>query len=313
MTPQTHRPIPTNMPLPKPQIHGHRAARGLRPENTLAAVEYALRPPAVDGIEVDLAITADDIIVLHHDLCLNPAATRDATGQWLASPKPIRQLRHADLSQYDVGRLKPGADYTARFPQQRPTDGARIPTLDDCVNLLRGLGKTDITLNLEIKNAPRYPNLTPPPQHHVALLFAKLSQLKLPNPIFIQSFDWRLMRIANDIKKHPPLELKTGITTTMQPTDECRHYLPAAIAAQLTQSSAVPDAVLVAIAQAGANVWSSDHRDLTQSLIHQAHDLGLKVYAWTVNEPKDIEKLTTWGIDAITTDYPKRCHQIIHG
>ncbi|MDA8014874.1 MAG: glycerophosphodiester phosphodiesterase, partial [Gammaproteobacteria bacterium] len=49
------------------QIHGHRGARGRRPENTLAALAYALENGA-DGVEVDVCVTADDRVVLHHDL-----------------------------------------------------------------------------------------------------------------------------------------------------------------------------------------------------------------------------------------------------
>ena len=49
-----------------PLLLGHRGVRGLRPENTLAAVSYALEA-GLDGVEVDLQRLADGAIVLFHD------------------------------------------------------------------------------------------------------------------------------------------------------------------------------------------------------------------------------------------------------
>jgi len=48
------------------KIVGHRGARGLAPENTLAAIDKALEHQ-VDEIEIDVRITADNIAVLAHD------------------------------------------------------------------------------------------------------------------------------------------------------------------------------------------------------------------------------------------------------
>lgn len=40
--------------------------------------------------------------------------------------------------------------------------------------------------------------------------------------------------------------------------------------------------------------------------ISMAKKEGFKVYAWTVNEPKDIRKIKTYGVDGIISDYPDR-------
>lgn len=47
-------------------IIGHRGAKGLAPENTLASLEKALAL-GVLMIEIDVQVTADNIAVLHHD------------------------------------------------------------------------------------------------------------------------------------------------------------------------------------------------------------------------------------------------------
>ncbi len=48
------------------KIIGHRGARGLAPENTVKAVEVALRH-RVDGVEIDVRVTNDGVVVLSHD------------------------------------------------------------------------------------------------------------------------------------------------------------------------------------------------------------------------------------------------------
>ena len=65
-------------------LQGHRGARGLAPENTLRAFEVALQH-GVTTLELDIAITRDGVLVIHHDLALNPAFARDAQGRGCSS------------------------------------------------------------------------------------------------------------------------------------------------------------------------------------------------------------------------------------
>ena len=48
------------------KIVGHRGARGLSPENTIASLEKAIEH-GVDMVEVDVRVTKDGVAVLHHD------------------------------------------------------------------------------------------------------------------------------------------------------------------------------------------------------------------------------------------------------
>src|SRR4029434_3754132 len=75
-------------------------------------------------------ITADGVVVVSHDPALNPALTRDASGQWLKLRGPlIRSLTYAQLQTYDVGRIDPESDYARQFPAQESKDGESVPTL----------------------------------------------------------------------------------------------------------------------------------------------------------------------------------------
>jgi len=64
-------------------LQGHRGARGLLPENTLPAFERAL-DLGVTTLELDIAITSDGVLVIHHDPTLNPNITRDEMRHALA-------------------------------------------------------------------------------------------------------------------------------------------------------------------------------------------------------------------------------------
>src|SRR5580692_9855265 len=107
-------------------LQGHRGARGLFPENTLAGFAAALAI-GVDSFELDVAVTADGVPVVSHDPALNPDIVRGPDGHWLTSRGPlIHTLSLAELEAFDVGRIRPGSAYAAEFPDQVPCDGARI-------------------------------------------------------------------------------------------------------------------------------------------------------------------------------------------
>ncbi|MDB5166710.1 MAG: hypothetical protein JWM37_782 [Candidatus Saccharibacteria bacterium] len=68
-------------------ITGHRGARGLAQENTLAAFKAALNHK-VDEIEFDIRVTKDGIPVLYHDDVLHPEHGPN---------KPVRELTYDEI------------------------------------------------------------------------------------------------------------------------------------------------------------------------------------------------------------------------
>src|SRR5215831_5429584 len=96
-------------------VHGHRGARAVRPENTLPAFEYAIRT-GVDALELDLAVTKDNVLVVSHDPTLRPPV---CTGP--RDGAIIHELTLSEVRQWDCGSTKnPG------FPKQEPIPGTRI-------------------------------------------------------------------------------------------------------------------------------------------------------------------------------------------
>ncbi|TMC69435.1 MAG: glycerophosphodiester phosphodiesterase [Chloroflexi bacterium] len=58
----------------------------------------------------------------------------------------------------------------------------------------------------------------------------------------------------------------------------------------------------------GMRLWAihPNRAYVTPDLVHAAHSAGLKVQAWTVNEPDEMARFAEWGIDGIMSDYPER-------
>lgn len=47
-----------------------------------------------------------------------------------------------------------------------------------------------------------------------------------------------------------------------------------------------------------------DYKGVTEELVKQCHEMGMKFYVWTVNEEADVKRMARFGVDSITTDRP---------
>jgi glycerophosphoryl diester phosphodiesterase len=258
-------------------LQGHRGARGLFPENTLEGFAATLAI-GVDAIELDVAISADGVVVVSHDAALNPELTRGPDGRWLGATGPaIRALTLAELWGYDVGRVRPGSRTARQHPQQQARDGARIPTLAEVFRLTVPAG---VRVSVEVK-VPDDSKDIAIPLAEAAVAVAKVAgAMRL---VDVRSFDWAPLRHLR--ARHPEVPLTW-----------------------LTRGAEAPAAVAAA-ARAGAAVdwtpgWAPEHGRLTPALLADAHALGLVVAPWTVNAPADMARLIEWGVDGLCTDRP---------
>src|SRR5215467_12109903 len=105
---------------PRVLVHGHRGARARRPENTLPAFEYAIQQ-GVDALEMDMAVTKDNVIVISHDPILHPPVCSGP-----AKTAVIHELTLAQVREWDCGAVR-----NPHYPNQQPVPGTRVPTLDD--------------------------------------------------------------------------------------------------------------------------------------------------------------------------------------
>ena len=286
------------------EIQGHRGARGLLPENTLPAFERAIEL-GVDAIELDLGMTRDGVLVVHHDRALVPEHTRDAAGAWLVPPGPfLDTLSLAELSGFDVGRAAPGSRTRKRFPEQAPRDGARIPTLAEVLALGRRPEAEGLRFNIEAKLTPLAPEETAGPEAFARAVVAVLRAEGMMRRADLQSFDWRVLFEARRLAP----ELATVCLTAE------RRWLDNILRGQPGPSpwtagldlDAFGGSVPRLVEAAGCAIWSPFHRDLTEEALAEAHALGLKVVVWTVNDVDDMLALARLGVDGLITDYPDR-------
>jgi len=61
----------------------------------------------------------------------------------------------------------------------------------------------------------------------------------------------------------------------------------------------------------GGKVWSPLHADLSEFKVKEAHELGMQVVVWTVNDPAQIKKMLDFGVDGIITDRPDLVRQVM--
>jgi glycerophosphoryl diester phosphodiesterase len=284
-------------------LQGHRGARGLAPENTLAAFALALSI-GVDTLETDIAITRDGQLVISHDPALNPDITRGPDGQFLVARGPlIWHTDFAELQRYDVGRLKPGSRYAGQFPDQVPADGSHLPRLDDLFALVKRSGNTRVRFALETKLTPTAPADTPAPEPFARALVKAVRDAGMAQRTTIQSFDWRTLQV---VQREAP-EIGTAYLTAQQ------RWLDNVLAGEAAASPwtagfryADHGSIPKLIKAAGGRIWSCHHADLDAAKVKEAHALGLQVLAWTVNEPAQISAVMDLGVDGIITDRPDR-------
>jgi len=282
-------------------LQGHRGARGLAPENTLAGFAEALRI-GVSTLELDLAMTQDGVVVVSHDPTLNPDLARNAAGAWVSEPRPvINRMTLAALQTYDVGRLKPDTAYASRYPAQKPADGARVPRLSD-VFTLAGKAGGETRFNIEIKTDPRTPDLTPAPEAFADAVVRTVREAGLARRVTVQSFDWRsLVHIARAAP-----EIAT-VCLTIQRGSSDNVGLGRAGASPWTAGLDVDEhggSVPRLAKAAGCAVWSPNFNDLTSAALAEAKGLELTVVPWTVNEPADMARLIAMGVDGLISDRP---------
>ena len=143
----------------------------MRPENTLPGFEYAIAVGA-DALEMDVAVTRDDAVVVSHDPKLKRAIRRSADASSL-----IRELTLAEL-------------------------GARVPTLDQVLDLA---DRGDFLFNIEVKSFPERPQLAPPPERFADLVCQAIRRHKLEKRVIVQSFDFRVLHALRRLAPGIPL------------------------------------------------------------------------------------------------------------
>jgi glycerophosphoryl diester phosphodiesterase len=299
-------------------LEAHRGGRDVRPENTLYSYAYAIELGAT-SIECDMQLTKDGQIVMSHNPILNSDITRDENGNYIENNKyDIRLMTVDELKKFDVGVMDPNCgEYYDLHGKTQFTYDAKIPTLEELMQLIQSYGDKNIVLNIETKSYPDpasagYKN-NADPKKFVEVFNNIVKKYDMEDRVVLQSFDWQTLI---EMKKLNP-NISTSALWQKQPSwgrdsESLRRYekkkSPWLGGLDIKDYQGNPVKAAHAI---GADIISPYYTEISKQDVDEAHSLGMKVVPWTVNNEKDMNMLLDMGVDGIISDKPWLLKQVL--
>lgn len=191
----------------------------------------------------------------------------------------IKYKTLAELKEIDFGyKFTPDGGKT--YPYRRV--GVTIPTLQEVLTAF-----PKMRINMDIKQT------TPPME---MALVETIKKCRAEDRVLIASFHSSTMK---RFRKLASSRIATGANTRDMVEFVCywrtglhKFYKPPVDAFQVPEQ--------------GYGV-----RVVTPKMLKIAHEHGVKVHVWTINEEADIRRLLEWGVDGICSDYPDRVVKVM--
>jgi len=255
--------------------YAHQGGAWEAPSSTLYAIERALRSGAT-AIELDVHATADRQLVVCHDETVD----RTTDGHGRIADLTLAELRALDNAYW----WAPGADVTPgldpdAYPFRGRAPGDRtygIVTLEEVLSTF-----PDVVLNLDIKETA--PAVVP----YEEALADLLRRYGRADDVIVASF----LDLATDSfsRYAPEIPTSAGTVATGSFVRAVRAGVepPALRAVALQPPARLRDSVVV-----------------DRVLVEAAHEHGLAVHVWTINDEAEMDRLCSLGVDGIITDCP---------
>jgi glycerophosphoryl diester phosphodiesterase len=276
---------------PAKKLVAHRGASAYAPEHTLEAYTLAMAQGA-DFVEQDLAVTKDGVLVCIHDLTLERTTNvkevfpdRFVEDKTAAAAAPVRRWLVHDFTLAEIKRLDAGAWFGAKFA------GARIPTFQEAIDLVRGKAG----LYPELKDPAFYRDRGASPEALLAAALEKNGLVADPKtPVIIQSFDdATLKELARSLPNVPRAFLVDPLSAArLDSAEKLREIATWA-------TTVAPNKAII---------------EKRPELVAWAHAAGLTVTPWTFRASNtgsypsvrdEMAKfLYEYGVDALFTDNP---------
>jgi glycerophosphoryl diester phosphodiesterase len=250
-------------------IYAHRGGAALRPENTMAAFEHGLSFGA-DGLELDVHLSHDGVVVVHHDATLD----RTTNGRG-----PLNARSAAELATVDAGHSFKRVAQAEDHPADR---GGEFPFRD------RGMGIPTLAQVLERFPAIRLIIELKSPEAALARKTVELVRSAgATDRVSLGSFYYGALRAARQFEP----AIRTGSSREETRWALYRSWVGWPLGRPAYREFQVPER-------------SGRTTIVTPRFIDHAHRAGLPVKVWTVDDRADIDRLFDWGVDAIISDRP---------
>lgn len=222
-------------------------------------------------IEIDLQMTKDGELIAMHD----DDVSRTTNGKGKVK----------DFTLDEVKALDAGSWFNEENPDmaQPVFSNAQVPTLDEIIDRFGA----DANYYIETKTPDEYPGM-------VKELKSVLDKHGLIGPnvstgtVIIQSFSKKSLKEVHNIDASIPLiQLITYKDTAEISNKEIKDIKAYAV---------------------GIGV---SFRTLTKEYVNNVRDAGLLLHSYTVNKKADMERLISWGVTGIFTNYPDRLNDVL--
>lgn len=286
-------------------IEGHRGARGLKPENTLPAFETAL-DLGVTTLELDLHYTADRVVVVWHDdavdarKCrLDPNASPPLPPDPEITPASARHISALTFAQLQKYRCDRNPD-PKRFPQQSNAPTALADDDYHIISLARLFTFVEEYAHSSVKSKEQR-------QRAMQVQFSVETKRNRDDPLAINDgwvgvhpgdFEQHLVALVESRGLVERVIVQSFVPESLWAV----HSLNPGLRLSVLTRKTIPD--FRELAGRGATIWSPYYRDVTAKRIRQAHEAGLLVIPWTVNNPDTFARLRSLDINGIITDRP---------
>lgn len=202
----------------------------------------------------------------------------------------------AEMVELDARRTRDGAVVVhhdahlaggdALVARDRATLPAHIPTLADALDACAGMH-----VNVEIKNMAGEPDHDPDGAHLGAILEVlddAIARGRGAHELLVSSFDRDTLRRVRTRAPHLPTAL---LTVALDDVDE----------------------VVAHAVGCGHVALHPFDPTVEPSLVARAHDAGLRVHVWTVDDPARMRALVAMGVDGICTNVPDVGRAVVDG
>jgi len=258
----------------------HRGGGDLRPENTIPAYLHALSVGS-ESLEGDLHATSDGVVVVSHDKTVDRCT--DGVGY-------IKEKTLLEVKSLDAGyRFTP--DGGATFPYRG--EAYRIPTL------------IEVFSNPDLDRAPMVVEIKQAEPSIVDDVLKIIEDYGMADRIILGSFS---LESLNEVRVRAAVRGLNIVTSFA--LDEVMEYFFTPL--PVVRSGNYKPVGKVLQVPVHYNLGGLNVRVITDSFMEKASILGLKVQAWTINNPDDMAWLMNdMNVDGIMTDNPELLESII--